>query len=63
MISLVRITEKSAVPMEAATCWVMLSSVEPRATLCAVSVASAAVMIGIIVPPMPSPMMKSAPRM
>ena len=63
LIWLVRITEKSAVPIEAATCWVMLSSVEPRATLCAVRVASAAVMIGIIVPPMPRPMTKSAPSM
>ena len=63
LIWLVRITEKSAVPMEAATCWVMLSSVEPRATVWSVRVASAAVMIGIIVPPMPRPMMKSAPMM
>ena len=53
----------TAVPIEAAICWVMFSSVEPRATSWAFSVCSAEVMIGIIVPPMPRPITNSAPRM
>ena len=31
---LVSSTENSAVPIEAATCWVMFRNVEPRAMLC-----------------------------
>ena len=50
---LVRITDITATPTELAICWVMLSSVEPRATSGAVSVFSAEVNSGIIVPPMP----------
>ena len=57
---LVSSTEKNAVPIEAATCWVMFISVEPRAISWFFSVCSAAVMIGIIVPPMPRPMTNSA---
>lgn len=49
-----------ATPKELATCWVMLSSVEPRATWWAVSALSELVMSGIIVAPMPRPMTKSA---
>ena len=56
-------TEMTATPTELAICWVMLSSVEPRATWCDRSVLSADVMIGIIVPPMPRPMMKSTGMM
>ena len=54
-------TENSAVPIDAAICWVMFISVEPRAISWSRSVCSAEVMIGIIVPPMPRPMMNSAP--
>ena len=50
---LVSSTENSAVPIEAATCWTMFINVEPRAMLWSLSVASAALMIGIIVQPMP----------
>ena len=53
-------TEKSAVPIEAATCWVTFISVDPRAMLWSVSVARAADMIGIIVAPMPRPMITNA---
>ena len=52
-------TEMTATPTELAICWVMLSSVEPRATWWLCSVLSAEVMSGIIVPPMPRPMTKS----
>ena len=58
---LVSSTENSAVPIEAAICWVMFISVEPRAISWSFSVCSAEVMIGIIVPPMPRPMTNSAP--
>lgn len=53
-------TDAMATPKELATCWVMLSRVEPRATWCAVSALSELVMSGIIVAPMPRPMTKSA---
>ena len=56
MKPLVRMTENVATPIELAICWVMLSSVDPRATSWWVSVFSAEVMIGIIVAPMPRPM-------
>ena len=60
MKPLVSSTENSAVPIEAATCWVMFISVEPRAISASFSVCSAEVMIGIIVPPMPRPITNSA---
>ena len=53
----------TATPTELAICWVMLSSVEPRATSWWVSVFSADVMIGIIVPPMPRPITNSTGMM
>ena len=56
-------TDMIATPMELAICWLMFSSVEPRATWWAVSVFSAEVISGIIVAPMPSPMTKSTMRM
>ena len=52
-----------ATPIEEAICWLMLSSVEPRATSCDFSVFSADVMSGIIVAPMPRPMTNSTGRM
>ena len=58
---LVSSTENSAVPIEAAICWVMFISVEPRAISWSFRVASAEDMIGIIVPPMPSPITNSEP--
>ena len=60
MVPLVSSTEKTAVPIEAATCWTMFISVEPRAMVCSRSVARAADMIGIIVPPMPRPITNRA---
>ena len=54
---LVKTTEMTAMPMELATCWLMLSSVEPRATWCDLRVLNADVMSGIIVAPIPRPMM------
>ena len=52
---LVSSTDMIATPTELAICCTMFSSVDPRATSCEVSVFSAEVMIGIIVPPMPRP--------
>ena len=42
LMPLVSSTENSAVPIDAATCWLMLRNVEPRAMLWSLSVASAA---------------------
>ena len=58
---LVSSTENSAVAIEAATCWTVFISVEPRARLWSVSVCGAAVIIGIIVASMPRPMTNGAP--
>ena len=63
LMPVVRKTEMIATPIEEPICWVMLSSVEPRATSCARRDFSAEVMIGIIVPPMPRPMRKRTGRM
>ena len=52
-----------ATPIDEAICWLMLSSVEPRATSCDFSVFSAEVISGIIVAPMPRPMTNSTGRM
>ncbi len=60
---LVSTTDMIATPIDEATCWLMLSSVEPRATSCDFSVFSAEVISGIIVAPMPSPMTNSTGRM
>ena len=60
---LVSTTDMIATPIDEATCWLMLSSVEPRATSCDFSVFSAEVISGIIVAPMPRPMTNSTGRM
>ena len=60
---LVSTTDMMATPIDEAICWLMLSSVEPRATSWEVSVFSADVMSGIIVAPMPRPMTNSTGRM
>ena len=52
-------TDIVATPTELEICWLMLSSVEPRATWWAVSVFSAEVNSGIIVEPMPRPITTS----
>ena len=56
----VRITEITATPTELPICWLMFSRVEPRATSWALSVFSADVNSGIIVPPMPRPSTNSS---
>ena len=48
-----------ATPKELATCWMMFSIVEPRATWGPTSAFSELVISGIIVAPMPRPMTKS----
>ena len=53
-------TDMIATPTELAICWVMFSSVEPRATSWAFSVFSAEVNSGIIVAPIPSPITNSS---
>jgi len=58
-MALVRTTEIVAIPVALATCWVTLSSVDPRATSAALSVLSAEVNNGIIVEPIPSPVTNS----
>ena len=60
---LVSTTDMIATPIDDAICWLMLSSVEPRATSCEVSVFIADVISGIIVAPMPRPMTNSTGRM
>ena len=57
---LVSSTDMIATPHELAICWVMLSSVEPRATSWAFRVFSAEVNSGIIVAPMPRPITNSS---
>ena len=56
-------TENSAVPTEAETCWVMFISVEPRAMSWSFRLARAAVKTGIMVAPMPKPMITNAVMM
>jgi hypothetical protein len=46
---------RTAVPIEAPTCWMMLTVVVPRATLSLRSVCMAPVTVGIIGAPMPKP--------
>ena len=53
--SLNRITDSMAVPIEAATCWMMFRLVDARAMFSGFSVFSAIDMIGIIDMPMPMP--------
>ena len=50
-------------PIEIAICWVMFISVEPRAMSWSFRLASAAVKTGIIVEPMPRPMITNAVMM
>ena len=50
-----------ATPQELAICWLMFSSVEPRATSWALSVFSAEVNSGIIVAPIPRPITNRKP--
>ena len=57
---LVSSTDMIATPHELAICWVMFSSVEPRATSWARRVFSAEVNSGIIVAPMPRPITNSS---
>ena len=54
-----RITVITAVPIDAPTCWMMLSAVLARATAARRSVCMAPDMIGIIVEPIPMPKTKS----
>ena len=49
-----------ATPTELAICWVMFSSVDPRATSCDLSVLRAEVNSGIIVAPIPRPITNSS---
>ena len=60
LYELVSSTENNAVPIEAETCWVMLSSVFPRAMSRSARVPSAAEKTGIRVEPMPSPITTNA---
>ncbi len=61
MRKVVSSTDITAVPIEALICWVMFIRVEPRAIWASLRVRRAAVMVGIIVMPMPRPITKNAP--
>ncbi len=57
----VRITDMTAVPIEAPTCWMMFSVVLARAIWTRRSVCSAPVISGIIEKPMPMPITNRTP--